>query len=125
MKPTVSLSSTRRFDGSMNCRTVGSSVANMRASATTPAPVSRLNKVDLPALVYPTRLTVASGTDWRCRRWMPRPARTDSRSPSILLIRCRIFRRSISNCVSPGPRVPMPPPSRDIWMPRPASLGSR
>ena len=32
-------------------RTVGSSVANILASARTPAPVSRLNKVDLPALV--------------------------------------------------------------------------
>ena len=38
-------------EGSINWRTVGSSVAKSRASASTAAPVSRLNKVDLPALV--------------------------------------------------------------------------
>ena len=38
MKPTVSLTSTRRREGSVSGRTVGSSVANMRASASTLAP---------------------------------------------------------------------------------------
>ena len=44
--------------------------------ASTPAPVSRLNSVDFPALVYPTSAMVASGTDWRWRRCVPRPPRT-------------------------------------------------
>jgi hypothetical protein len=51
MKPTVSLSRIRRRDGRMSARTTGSSVANMRASARTPAVVMRLKRVDLPALV--------------------------------------------------------------------------
>lgn len=50
-KPTVSLSSTVRREGSTMGRTVGSSVANILASASTAAPVSRLNSDDLPALV--------------------------------------------------------------------------
>ena len=33
-------------------------------------------------------------------------------------------RRSVSSCVSPGPRVPMPPPSCDMALPRPVSRGS-
>ena len=51
MKPTVSLSRAFRREGSRMARTVGSRVANSRSSASTPAPVSRLNSVDLPALV--------------------------------------------------------------------------
>ena len=51
MNPTVSLTSTRRREGSTSGRTVGSSVANIRASTATPAWVSRLKSVDLPALV--------------------------------------------------------------------------
>ena len=51
MKPTVSLSSAFRLLGSVTARTVGSKVANIFASVSTPAPVSRLNSVDLPALV--------------------------------------------------------------------------
>src|SRR6202011_1567119 len=35
-----------------------------------------------------------------------------------------ILRRSVSSCVSPGPRVPMPPPSCDMARPRPARRGS-
>ena len=40
-------------------------------------------------------------------------------------MRCRIRRRSVSSFVSPGPRVPMPPPSRDSASLDPASRGSR
>ena len=40
-------------------------------------------------------------------------------------MRVRIFRRSTSSLVSPGPRVPMPPPSRDSSGPAPISRGSR
>ena len=79
MNPTVSLSSTRRREGRARGRTVGSSVANMRASASTPACVSRLKSVDFPALVYPASASVASGTADRRRRWSARPALTFSR----------------------------------------------
>ena len=40
-------------------------------------------------------------------------------------MRVRIRRRSVSSLVSPGPRVPMPPPSRDSAAPAPTSRGSR
>ena len=40
-------------------------------------------------------------------------------------MRWRMRRRSVSSFVSPGPRVPMPPPSRDSAVPDPASRGSR
>ena len=40
-------------------------------------------------------------------------------------IRVRIRRRSVSSLVSPGPRVPMPPPRRDSAAPAPTSRGSR
>ena len=40
-------------------------------------------------------------------------------------MRVRIRRRSVSSLVSPGPRVPMPPPSRDSAAPAPTRRGSR
>ena len=40
-------------------------------------------------------------------------------------MRVRMRRRSVSSFVSPGPRVPMPPPSRDSAAPAPTSRGSR
>ena len=40
-------------------------------------------------------------------------------------MRCRTSLRSVSICVSPGPRVPMPPPRRSRCVHCPASLGSR
>ena len=40
-------------------------------------------------------------------------------------MRWRMRRRSVSSLVSPGPRVPMPPPSRDSASLDPASRGSR
>ena len=40
-------------------------------------------------------------------------------------MRERMRRRSVSSLVSPGPRVPMPPPSRDSAAPAPTSRGSR
>ena len=68
MKPTVSDSNTFRLDGRVTERRVGSSVANIRGDSRTVALVSALNRVDLPAFVYPTKATVATGTDsLRCR----------------------------------------------------------
>ena len=40
-------------------------------------------------------------------------------------IRRRMCRRSVSSWLSPGPRVPMPPPSRESAPPSPVSRGSR
>ena len=40
-------------------------------------------------------------------------------------MRVRIRRRSVSSFVSPGPRVPMPPPSLDSAAPAPTRRGSR
>ena len=51
MKPTVSLTNARLLEGKTICLTVGSSVANIFESASTPAPVSRLKSVDFPAFV--------------------------------------------------------------------------
>ena len=51
---------------------VGSSVANNWSRATTPAPVSALNRVDLPALVYPTRAITGNGTRLRATQCSPR-----------------------------------------------------
>ena len=45
--------------------------------------------------------------------------------PERMLIRCRMRRRSVSSLVSPGPRVPMPPPSRESAVPEPTSRGIR
>ena len=50
-KPTVSVSSTGSPPGSSRRRVVGSRVANSRSSTSTPASVSRLSSVDLPAFV--------------------------------------------------------------------------
>ena len=58
MNPTVSERSALRRDWSATERTVGSSVAHIRAEAAVRAPVKALNKVDLPAFVYPTSATV-------------------------------------------------------------------
>ena len=43
----------------------------------------------------------------------------------MTLSRCRMCRRSVSSLVSPGPRVPMPPPRRDSQSPEPTSRGIR
>ena len=69
MNPTVSESRILRLEGNVIERKVGSSVANMRDEAITPALVTALNNVDLPAFVYPTIATVSTGTAsrrWRC-----------------------------------------------------------
>ncbi len=69
----------------MTARVVGSSVANMRASASTPAAVSRLNSVDLPALVYPAIEIVGIG---RPRRGL---AMKRASSPDVFQILLEFF----------------------------------
>ena len=58
MKPTVSDRIAEPPCGSLIRRMVGSRVANSMSAATTSARVSRLNRVDLPAFVYPTSATI-------------------------------------------------------------------
>ena len=48
------------------------------------------------------------------RRWL-----ISSTAPSSAVMRSRMRRRSTSSLVSPGPRVPMPPPKRESCWPRP------
>ena len=55
----------------------------------------------------------------------PRAASTSFSCSFKEPMRRRIWRRSVSSLVSPGPRVPMPPPSRDRAVPWPPSLGSK
>ena len=50
---------------------------------------------------------------------------TLSNSVCIFCICLRIIRRSVSTCVSPGPRVPIPPPSRSKCDHCTTSLGRR
>ena len=58
MNPTVSDTMALVPSGSANARKVGSSVANGMSASSTFARVSLLNRVDLPALVYPTSATI-------------------------------------------------------------------
>ena len=77
------------------------------------------------------RVGVADQRDGRHRRLVPPLAQLAaalahlSMSSLIAWMRVRMRRRSVSSLVSPGPRVPMPPPSRDSAAPAPASRGSR
>ncbi len=87
--------------------------------------VRALKRVDLPAFVYPTRATTGAPARWRASRRVCRVRRTFSISRLTDWMRCRMRRRSVSSFVSPGPRVPMPPPSRDSITPLPVSRGSR
>mmetsp|Transcript_32034 Transcript_32034/g.102013 ORF Transcript_32034/g.102013 Transcript_32034/m.102013 type:complete len:211 (+) Transcript_32034:540-1172(+) len=111
MNPTVSLKSTSLPCGSPTRRVVGSSVANSLSSASTPAPHIRLSRLDLPALVYPTKEITGMSFFLRRSRYCRRCARTCSRS----FLRSRIWflrrRLSISICFSPMP-LTMPPACR-------------
>ena len=62
--------------------------------------------------------------------WTVDIMRLDNRIPNASSCRSfatreRMCRLSVSSCVSPGPLVPMPPPSRDIATPLPVSRGIR
>ena len=108
-----------RREGRVSCRSFGSSVANIRSDASTSAPVRLLNSVDFPAFVYPTSATVGTGTASRRPRCCRLIRRTASSCARMRSSRTLINRRSVSSFVSPGPRVPIPPPSCDIDLPLP------
>src|ERR1051325_1580790 len=87
------------------------------------APESARSRLDLPALVYPT--SAALGRSRRPCRWLARWLATSSRRRFRLEILRRITRRSVSSCVSPGPRSPMPPRMRERWVHIRVRRGSR
>ena len=75
-------------------------------------------KVVFP-LLKPTIATVVTPSFLRRSRLRSRrPSSALSRSFKAWMRR-RMCRRSLSNLLSPGPRVPMPPPSRENSVPRP------
>ena len=82
-----------------------------------------LNKVDLPAEVYPTKETTGMGYFFRFFLWISRSLMT---FPSLFLtteILFFILLLSTSNLVSPGPLVPIPPPNLDSSTPQPVKRG--
>mmetsp|Transcript_24947 Transcript_24947/g.37455 ORF Transcript_24947/g.37455 Transcript_24947/m.37455 type:complete len:231 (-) Transcript_24947:975-1667(-) len=135
MKPTVSVKSTSGCTfapGSRTLRVVGSRVANSMFSASTPARVMWFSTVLFPEFVYPTRAMMGMPSlrrFWRCSsRWR----RTSSSFSLRFWISSFSSRRSISICVSPGPRrptpptLPMPPADwRSRWVHSLVSRGSR
>ncbi|OGP78103.1 MAG: hypothetical protein A2Z13_07380 [Deltaproteobacteria bacterium RBG_16_64_85] len=65
MNPTVSTRIASFPPGRRNLRAVGSRVAKSWSATKTSAPVNRLNRVDFPALVYPTSATTGNPTSFR------------------------------------------------------------
>ena len=59
---------------------------------------------------------MGNGTVSRSWRWRPRVRSTSPSRRRSCAMRSRTRRRSTSSCVSPGPRVPTPPPRRDRWV---------
>ena len=64
----------------------------------------------MPTLVYPASATAGTAERVRRRRITPRWAATSRRRVRSSASRRRAMRRSDSSWVSPGPRVPTPPP---------------
>ena len=105
---------------------VVSRVSNRRSLAGMPAPVRALSRVDLPGV------GIAYQGDDRDRSFSsgapagpPGSWRTSASSACSRWMRSRMWRRSVSSFVSPGPRVPMPPPRRDRLLPMPAEPGQQ
>ncbi len=91
-------------------RTVVSSVAKSLFSANTSLLLSRVINVDFPTLVYPTNATRTSFP--RFLRWTLFCLSISFNSCFRREILSRMIRRSVSNWVSPGPRMMVPPPPR-------------
>src|SRR3990172_8638208 len=111
MKPTVSV--TRNcFPSCSNARVVGSSVSKRRSSTDAPAPVKVFRRVDLPTFVYPASAIVGMLVLRRSFRRVARWPLSARRRRFTRETRVRARRRSLSSWLSPGPRVPTPPPRR-------------
>ena len=85
--PTVSVSVYSRPSGPSARRTVGSRVANSAFSTSTPAPVSWLSRLDLPAFVYPAIATLGVALRSRLLRWVARAVAMPAISRRSLLTR--------------------------------------
>ena len=130
INPTVSASRNGRFSIT-TFRTVVSSVAKSLFSANTSLFASMFMMVDLPTLVYPTNATrISLPRFFLCVVFCLSISASRSFSNDI---RLRIIRRSISSCVSPGPRspteplpppLPEPPPCRSRWVHKRCSRGN-
>ena len=111
IKPTVSDKRNGRFS-MITLRTVVSNVAKSLFSANTSLLESNVIKVDLPTLVYPTNATRIRRP--RFLRWVAFCLSISAKRSFSNDMRFKMMRRSISNCVSPGPRKPtepLPPPA--------------
>src|SRR5690554_3194483 len=125
IKPTVSTRKTSCRLGRTTRRRAGSRVAKSRSETSTSVPVIARKSVDFPALVYPTKANTGQAffsLGARCKwRW----ARTFFNLLLTTAILRRSLRRSVSSFVSPGPRVPIPPPRRERISPFPERRGRR
>ena len=95
------------------------------ASSNIPASVSAFSILLLPAEVYPTRAATFTPDCLRCERINSLCFSTSLRSRLSLLILSLISRRSISSFFSPGPLVPIPPPSLESDLPNPVRREAR
>ena len=112
--------------GSSRRRVRGSSVANNLSSTSTPASVSMIEQGGFSGVGVTDQRNggQAAGAAGTCAAaGVVEPSRR--RSASNRFIRRTRRRRSTSSWVSPGPLVPMPPASRESWVPRPRRRGSR
>ena len=126
MNPTVSVRMNGRPPSGCTRRAAGSSVTKSRSAAVSCGTGEAIQQRRLSRRScsrrarrpgHPTRgVPDAAGVD--------EPARRSSCRRICITLR-RITRRSDSSCVSPGPRVPMPPPRRSRWVHCPTSRGSR
>ena len=106
INPTVSDSKNGKFS-IMTLRTVVSNVANNLFSAKTSLLLNKFIKVDLPTFVYPTNATrTILPRFFRCTLFCLSISTSSFFNRAIL---SKIIRLSVSNCVSPGPRIPTPP----------------
>ena len=130
IKPTVSESRNGRFS-IITLRTVVSNVANSLFSAKTSLFESKVINVDFPTLVYPTNATRIKRP--RFFRWVDFCLSISAKRSFNNDIRFKMIRRSISSCVSPGPRspteplpppAPEPPPWRSKWVHKRCRRGS-
>ena len=125
MKPTVSVNNTSSPSGILRLLVVGSRVAKSLSSASMPASVILLRKVDFPALVYPTMAITGIPSDILCFLSVSLELSTFSISLLSWLTLSLIALLSDSSFDSPGPLVPIPPPSLERFFPSPVSLEER
>ena len=125
INPTVSVRRISCVPSSCKALVVVSSVEKSMASSKIPAFVNAFSILLFPADVYPTSAATFI-PDWF--RWLRSNSLCRSTSASSFfrrLIRSRIRRRSISSFFSPGPLVPIPPPSLDSDLPIPDRRDAR